>query len=143
MINILDSYLPKYIVDLHRENEDTITVRTRRFSQDGDEYELDIRTVQPNALQTSQSLNELRPEVSDTYPFKVVTPIDFDGATLIYGPSANTFPTASQHYYVPTYFERLTYDIMKLVDKGFYELEMEPLSELSSRAIELAIDESQ
>lgn len=128
MSNIFDTYVPKFIVNLNRENEDIVTVETRYFSEEGDVYTLDLRTVAPNVLQTVQSLGELEPEVSTTYPFKVVTPIQEDGSTLIYTPSINTIPTASQHYYAPIYFERINPLIIYNLDKSFTELD--GLSEL-------------
>lgn len=122
MSNILNSFIPKYLVDLNRDNEDIITVSTKYFSQNGDVYELDKRTVSPVMIQTTQSLEELRPEVSDTYPFKIVMPLDFDGSTLLLTPSIETQPTASQGYYVPIYFERFNSEVLRSIDKSFSEL---------------------
>jgi hypothetical protein len=73
-------------------------------------------------VQTTQSLEELRPEISDVYPFKIVTPLDFDGSTLILTPSIETQPTASQGYYVPIYFERFNPTILNVIDRSFNEL---------------------
>ena len=95
--NILNSYIPKYLVELQRANEDIITVRTNYFSPQGDVYELERRAISPVLIQTTQSLQELQPITSNVYPFAIVTPIDFDGATLIISPSVTTPPTASQH----------------------------------------------
>lgn len=119
---ILDSYISKVLVDLKKQNEDVITVSTKYFSPDGDVYELDTRTISPLLVQTTQSLQELKPEVSDVYPYKIVTPIDFDGATLLLSPSIDTQPTASQGYYAPVYFERYDQDILVNIDKRFTEL---------------------
>lgn len=120
--NILNSYIPKFLVDLTRENEDIITVSTRYFSVDGDIYTLDKRTISPVLIQTTQSLQELRPEVSNVYPFAIVTPIEFDGSTLIMSPSVTSQPTASQNYYTPIYFERYNSDVILNIDKTFSEL---------------------
>jgi len=122
MIDILRSYIPKYIVDLNRDNEDVITVSTQYFSPSGDVYELDKRTISPSVIQTTQSLQELQPEVSNVYPFAIVPPKDVDGSTIIVGPSIETFPTASQNYYAPVYFERYNFQIINQIDKSFNEL---------------------
>jgi len=129
MSNIFDSYIQKFIVNLNRDNEDIITVSTRYFSPEGDVYTLDTRTVAPNVLQTTQSLNELQPEVSTKYPFKVVTPVLEDGSTLIYSPSVNTQPTASQHYYAPVYFERIQPIIIRNLNNSFSELTVQGATE--------------
>jgi len=122
MLNILNSYIPKFLVDLKKNNEDIITVTTQYFSTAGDVYELDTRTVSPNLIQTTQSLQELQPETSDVYPFKIVTPLDFDGSTLLISPSVNAHPTASQGYYAPIYFERYNMDVVRNIDTAFTEL---------------------
>lgn len=121
MTNILNSYIPKFLVNLNRFNEDVITVSTRYFSPQGDVYELDKRTISPNVIQTTQSLAELKPEVSDTYPFKIVPPKDFDGSTLIQTPGIGTFPTASQNYYIPLYFERYNESIVRQINRSFQD----------------------
>ena len=120
--NILNSYIPKVFVELNRNNEDIITVSTNYLSPDGDSYVLDRETVSPILVQTTQSLAELQPEISNVYPFVTVTPLDFDGATIILSPSVDTEPTASQGYYVPIYFERYNPDIVNLIDTTFVEL---------------------
>lgn len=128
MNNILNSYIPKFLINLNRSNEDIIFVSSSNFSPEGDVYELDLRTVAPNVIQTTQSLNELQPEVSDTYPFKIVTPIDIDGATLVLtSRNEEARPTASQHYYAPTYFDRYKSEFMNSIDKAFTELSNTPL----------------
>ncbi len=122
MTNILDSYIPKFLVDLNRNNEDIITVSTNYLSREGDVYVLDTRTVSPVLVQTTQSLQELRPEISNVYPFKIVTPVDIDGSVIIQSPTPDVNPTASQGYYVPVYFERYKTTFMENVDKTFTEL---------------------
>lgn len=122
MINILDSYIPKFIVELNRNNDDIITVTTEYLSPEGDIYELDKRSVSPILVQTTQSLQELRPEISTVYPFKIVTPVDVDGATIIVSATPNTIPTASQGYYVPIYFERYQTEFVQNVNREFTEL---------------------
>lgn len=122
MINILDSYIPKFLVELNRNNDDIITVTTEYLSPEGDIYELDKRSVNPILVQTTQSLQELRPEISNIYPFKIVTPIDVDGSTVIISSTPQTFPTASQGYYVPIYFERYQTNFVENVNREFTEL---------------------
>jgi hypothetical protein len=122
MINILDSYIPKFLIDLNRNNEDIITVTTQYLSPNGDVYELDTRAISPVMIQTTQSLQELQPEVSDVYPFKIVTPVDIDGSTLLLSPTPQTNPTASQGYYAPIYFERYKQDFLNNISKDFIEL---------------------
>ena len=122
MRNILNSYIPKFLVDLKKNNEDIIIVSSSYFSPSGDVYELDTRTLSPNLVQTTQSLQELQPEVSVVYPFKIITPLDFDGSTILQSPSMTTQPTASQGYYAPIYFERYNSDVIRNIDTQFTEL---------------------
>lgn len=120
--NILSSYIPKYLVELVRDNEDIISVQTNYFSPDGDVYVLDKRAISPVLIPTTQSIQELQPRISNVYPFATVTPVEFDGSTLIMSPSVNTIPTASQYYYIPIYFERYNPDVLGIIDKTFSEL---------------------
>lgn len=122
MTNIFNTYIPKFIVDIKRDNKDILFVSSSAFSAEGDVYTLDVRTVSPNVIQTTQSLNELKPDVSDVYPYKVVTPIDYDGATILLVPSIENEPTASQHYYAPIYFERYNKTVLNNIDRRFLEL---------------------
>ena len=122
MRNILNSYIPKFLVDLKKNNEDIIIVSSSYFSPSGDVYELDTRTLSPNLVQTTQSLQELQPEVSVVYPFKIITPLDFDGSTILQSPSMTTQPTASQGYYAPIYFERYNPDVIRNINTQFTEL---------------------
>lgn len=122
MTSILNSYIPKFLVNLNRNNEDVITVSTNYLSREGDVYVLDTRTVSPSLVQTTQSLQELQPEISEVFPFKIVTPVDIDGSTILLSPTPDTAPTASQGYYVPIYFERYQPIFMENIDKTFREL---------------------
>lgn len=122
MIDILNSYIPKFLVDLGRNNDDVIKVTTNYFSPQGDIYQLDTRAISPVMVQTTQSLEGLQPETSNVYPFKIVTPIDVDGATILLSPTLTSEPTASQGYYVPIYFERYQQNFMENIDKNFTEL---------------------
>jgi hypothetical protein len=122
--NIFNNYIPKFIVELDRANEDIRFVSTSYFDATGDVYELDVRTINPIVIQTTQSIEELRPDVSTTFPFKIVLPLDIDGANILLVPTVNNAPTASQHYYTPIYFERYTPEIIRLIDKNFTELEI-------------------
>lgn len=119
----LNTYIPKFLVALkNAENDDIITVSTTNFSANGDVYVLDTRTISPNVITTTQSLNDLQPDVSDVYPFKVATPTDTDGSTIVYTPTLENDPTASQHYYAPLYFERYRPNIVNAVNRQFTEL---------------------
>lgn len=123
MTNILDTYIPKFLVTLkNKENNDLIFVSSSNFSANGDVYVLDTRTVSPNVIATEQSLNDLQPDVSDVYPFKIVTPIDTDGSTIVYTPTLENPPTASQHYYAPLYFERYKAGVVNAINRQFTEL---------------------
>ena len=123
MTNILDTYIPKFLVTLkNKENDDLIFVSSSNFSTNGDVYVLDTRTVSPNVIATTQSLNELQPDVSDVYPYKVVTALDTDGATIVYTPTLENPPTASQHYYAPLYFERYNAGVVNAIGRQFTEL---------------------
>jgi hypothetical protein len=122
MPNIFNSYIPKFLVGLNKNNDDIISVSSSYFSPSGDIYVLDTRTVSPNLVQTTQSLQELQPEISTIYPFKIVTPLDSDGATVIQSPSTTTQPTASQGYYAPIYFERYNSQVIQNIDVEFTEL---------------------
>lgn len=122
MIDPLKSYIPKFLVDLNRNNEDIIAVSTNYFSPDGDVYQLDKRTVSPSVILTTQSLQELQVETSTVYPFKIVPPKDIDGSTIILSPSIDTAPTASQNYYTSIYFERYNTDVIQQLNKQFTEL---------------------
>lgn len=120
--NILNSYIPKFLVNLNRENEDVIIVTTNYFSPNGDSYVLDKRTISPSLIQTTQSLQELKPEISNVFPYRYPLPIEYDGANLFLSPSVDTEPTASQDYYTPIYFERYNTDVLNNIDKSFTEL---------------------
>lgn len=120
--NILNSYIPKFLVDLKRNNEDVITVTTQYLSTDGDVYQLDTRTVSTSSIQTTQSLQELQPEISLVFPFRGPVKLDYDNSTLMLVPSITTVPTASQDYYAPVSFERYKQDVVALIDKEFSEL---------------------
>lgn len=129
MSDVLRSYIPKFLVDINRDNKDSIKVNTQYLSSTGDVYELEKRTVSPVLLQTTQSIQELQPETSNKYPFKTVTPLDYDGSTMILVPSVETVPTASQGYYAPIYFERYNQLIIQNVDTSFKELVVGPINE--------------
>lgn len=133
MIDPLKSYIPKFLVNLNRDNDDIITVSTDYFSREGDLYQLDRRTVSPNVLVTTQSLQELQPEVSNVFPFKIVPPRDIDGSVILLSPDIETSVTASQNYYVPVYFERYNQDVVALIDREFTEL---PIDEFSLDSID-------
>lgn len=131
MPNSFNSYIPKYIVDLNRESGEETTVTTPYFSAEGDVYLLDSRTIPPSVIQTTQTLNDLQPEVSYNYPFKIVPPRDFDSASIIQSPGIETVPTASQNYYATIYFERYNSDVIANINKSFTDsISISPISAL-------------
>lgn len=122
MANIFQSYISKLFVDINRNNDDVITISTQFLSPEGDVFTLDRRTLSPNLIKTTGSLQELQPEVSDVYPFKITPPVLEDGTTELLSPTTRTPVTASQNYYVPIYFERYQPDVLRRIDKEFTEL---------------------
>jgi hypothetical protein len=122
--NITQNFISKLYVNVNARNDDIIKITTRKFSSSGDTFELDTRAILPSVIQTEKSINELNPEISNTYPFKVVVPVDEAGKTTIYSPTIDYEVTASQSYYVPVYFERYDPDIIREIDKEFRELEL-------------------
>lgn len=129
MSNIFNTYIPKFLVNIQKDNEDIIFVSSSYFSDAGDVYTLDTRTISPNVIQTTQSISELQPEVSSVYPFKIAVPVDIESASVILVPTIENFPTASQHYYAPLYFERYRQEIIVNIDKNFTELSASGLDE--------------
>lgn len=119
---IFGGYISKIYVNLQTTNDDVIVVKTKKLSSNGDIFELDRRVISPNVIQTVKSLDELQPEISDTFPFKIVPPIDETGKMLLGVPSLDNEVTASQNYYTPVYFERYNLDVLREIDKDFLEL---------------------
>ena len=122
MSDIFRSYISKVYVQSVAENDDVIVVSTKYLSPEGDYFTLDRRAIDPTLLLTTSSLDELRPEVSDVYPFKIVPPVLEDGTTSLVSRTLISPVTASQNYYVPIYFERLEADIIRNITKEFTEL---------------------
>jgi hypothetical protein len=120
MANTLNTYIPQFLVDRKKDNNDIVTI-TSEYLENNNIYELDERVIQPNVVQTEESLADLKPEVSPVYPYKIVLPTESDGATLLLSRTINTPVTASQNYYIPLYFERYNIDIMRAIDKEFKE----------------------
>jgi hypothetical protein len=123
MANILQqTYISKVIIGQNTNNDDVIQISTDFLSANGDVFTLDTRAISPSVIQTTSSISELEPEVSVVYPFKIVTPLDIDGSTIILSPSAQSQVTASQNYYTPLYFERYRKDVLEIIDRQFKEL---------------------
>jgi hypothetical protein len=122
MANTLNTYISQFLVDRKRDNNDIVTV-TSQYIDGNNIYELDQRVIAPNVVQTEDSLLELKPEISEIYPYKIVLPTESDGSTLLLSRTINTPVTASQNYYVPLYFERYNVNIMRAINKDFEELE--------------------
>lgn len=120
--DILNSYIPKILIEIDRNNDDVIKVTTNYLSPEGDVYQLDKRAISPIIIQTTQSIEELKPEISNTYPFKAPVKLDYDSSTILLTPSITSVPTSSQDYYVPIYFERYRSDVLTAIDKNFTEL---------------------
>lgn len=129
MANSFNSYISKLLVDVNRNNSDVIQVETEYLSPEGDVFILDKRTISPVMIPTTSSIEELTPEVSDIYPYKIATPLDIDNSTVVLSPTIDTPVTASQNYYVPVYFEIYKQEILQSVSKEFAELETEPVEE--------------
>ena len=83
MASIFQSYISKVFIQTNTDNDDVVTISTQFLSPEGDVFTLDRRTLSPNIIKTTGSLEELKPEVSDIYPFKISTPILQDGSTEI------------------------------------------------------------
>lgn len=122
MADIFTSYISKVVVKVTTPNDDVVDITTNYLSPQGDVFQLDKRTISPVVITTTQSLNDLSPEVSTVYPYKMVPPTGSDGSTLLLSPSIDTPVTASQNYYVPIYFERYQENVLSALDKQFYEL---------------------
>lgn len=130
MTSVFDTYIPKFLVTLKRkQNDDLIVVSSSKFSDNGDVYTLDTRVVSPNVIPTQESLDNLQPEVSDVYPYKVVMPLDNDSSVILQTPTLQNAPTASQFYYAPLYFERYKPEVVAVIGKEFTELTVTNLAE--------------
>jgi hypothetical protein len=123
MAKTFQSYISKLYVDASRNNDDIIKVETEYLSPEGDVFIVDRRTVSPVMVPTTSSIQELQPEVSTSYPYKIVTPLDIDSSTVILSPTIDTPVTASQNYYVPVYFELYKKEVLDAINKEFFELE--------------------
>ncbi len=122
MSNKTATYISPVLVNANKENGDVVTIETEYLSPEGDTFQLNMNVLQPSALITTSSIAELKPEVSDVFPYKIVTPT-ISGSTLILSPSIETSPTASQNYYVAIKFERYQPSILRAIDRTFRELE--------------------
>jgi hypothetical protein len=128
MASSFDTYLPRFLVERRAKNGDVVTV-TSQYLDEGNIYELDQRVIVPQVVQTEESLLELKPEVSEIFPFKIVLPVEDDGSTLLLSRTVTTPVTASQNYYIPLYFERYNVNIMRAINKDFEELTFEEILE--------------
>jgi hypothetical protein len=120
MADVLNTYIPQFLVDRKKDNNDIVTV-TSQYLLGGNIFELDSRVISPNIVQTDESLSELKPEISFVYPYKIVLPTDEDGASVLLSRNVNTPVTASQNYYIPLYFERYDTNIIRALNKDFEE----------------------
>lgn len=122
MHNIQQTYISKVIVKSSKNAGKTIKISSNYLSPSGDVFTLEGSVIEDVAINSQESINDLSPEISTTYPYKVVTPIEPDGSTLILSPDVNTTPTASQNYYAPVVFERYQRPILTAIDRQFTEL---------------------
>ena len=120
--NIFQSYISKVFIESQTQNSDVVIIETNFLSPGGDSFTLERRVLEPVLLETTSSINELRPEISNQYPFKTVPSRDTDGSVILYSRTIDTPVTASQNYYAPIYFERYTPEILQRIDKNFTEL---------------------
>lgn len=132
MAEVFSSYVSKVQASARLNSGDVLFVSSSNLSVDEfstgptDVFKIDKRTIPTSITQTTQSLNDLRPEISTTYPYKIVPPLDFDSASIILSPTIETPVTASQNYYVPVYFERYNRSILQIIDKEFKQLTPPP-----------------
>jgi hypothetical protein len=122
MANLSKTFVPTKIVDSKKQNEDIVNVEYKKLDDDNFVYTIYQRELSPSILLTESDLFELKPEVSEIYPFKIVTPVSDEGVTEILAPSITSHPTASQNYYIPIYTEYYVHDVLRLIDRSFVEL---------------------
>ena len=122
MADIFQSYISKVFIQSQTQNSDIVTIETNFLSPEGDTFILERKVLNPSLIETTSSLNQLEPEISDLYPFKIVPPRDDDGSVILYSRTIDTPVTASQNYYVPIYFERYEPEILQNIDREFTEL---------------------
>jgi hypothetical protein len=120
--DILRSSVNKLIINSDLQNTDVVKIETNVLSLEGDVYTIDRRLIQPSYIQTTGSAVEYQPEVSTVYPYKIETPKDTDGATVLLSPDIDIPVTASQNYYTKLYYERYNLNILRSLDKQFTEL---------------------
>jgi len=120
--NVLRSSVNKVIINSDFQNTDIVQIETNVLSSEGDVFSVDRRLVQPSYIQTTGSVVQYEPEVSSVYPYKIETPRDTDGATILFSPDIETPVTASQNYYTKVYYERYNLEILRQLDKVFTEL---------------------
>jgi hypothetical protein len=120
--NILRSSVNKLIINSDFQNTDVVQIQTNVLSPDGDVFTIDRRLIQPSYVQTTGSVVQYEPEISTVYPYKIETPRDTDGATILLSPDIDIPVTASQNYYTKLYYERYNIDVLRVLDKQFSEL---------------------
>lgn len=120
--NIFRSSVNKVIISNDIANTDVVKIQTNVLSPEGDVFTVDTRLIQPSYIQTTGSSQQYQPEVSSVYPYKIETPRDVDGATILLSPDIDIPVTASQNYYTKLYYERYNLDVLRLLDKAFTEL---------------------
>lgn len=111
--------------------EQNVVINTSFFTQAGDTFTLDRRSLR---LYETESLGELttvsnldETAESNDYPYKNRIRRTVDSASLVFIRSngeLGSFPTSSQYYYTPIVYERYDPNILRNIDKTFYELEV-------------------
>jgi hypothetical protein len=122
MASLFDTFIPKKIVDSKKQNRDVVEVEYKQLDDNNLTYAIYQREISPSVLHSEDDLFELKPEVSQIYPFKIVTPVNDEGMTEILTPGITSHPTASQNYYIPVYIEYYDHNVLRLIDREFTEL---------------------
>lgn len=125
MIDIMNVVIPKKIVTVDYTNADLKIVSSSYTAPDGTPSIRQKTVVKPDMKKLTIEDKSLHLDVSNNYPFKIVTLVTEDSASLIYSPSLQTYPTASQSYYAPLYAERFTPEFILAITREFTEFTVE------------------
>ena len=126
-MEIRKDYISNVYVTTQLTGSNNITVDVY-FSEDGDYFELEtesLRKLQSQSIGNIEVHTELDPETINgayEYPYKTRVVRLIDSSSLVYVPSIDTFPTASQYYYAPIVFERYNPVVIRNIDTQFRQL---------------------
>lgn len=112
MIDIMNVTIPKKIVSVLYNNSDLKIVSSSVGQK---------TIITPDLKKLTDKDKSLQLDISQNYPFKIVTLVTEDSSSLIYSPSLQTSPTASQSYYVPLYAERYVSGFILALTREFSE----------------------